>query len=672
MIDALAQKQLPPRQVAILVCLLILLLLPHSINVSGWIMGFFVFTALWRLAALRKPGLMPGRWLLLLMMVVALADVVMLVGLSEIRRAGTALLIVMLGLKLLEMRNRRDVHVAIFLAYFSVMTLFLFQQDLWLAIYLFILVAIFTALLVSFNRVAFQLLPTLKTAAVLTLSSIPVMLVLFVLFPRLSHPLWSLNLSSGKTVSGISDHMEMGSIGRLSQSNATAFRVRFKDRVPANNQLYWRGPVLWQTDGRKWQAGEPRMRSTQADVTLGTAVDYEITLEPSQQRWLFALDLPADAPANAAISNDFQLVADQPIRSRYSYSLRSYTDYKISHLSDLQWEQGLQLPEKVSDRLLTLVEDWQREVPKDQPLALVNKALEYFSQQPFVYTLSPGTSTGDPVEHFLFESRRGFCEHYASSFVLMMRLAGIPARVLAGYQGGEKNPHAEHWIVRQSDAHAWAEVWIEQRGWIRVDPTAAVAPERVEHSIDPARSQVDGQVVFRLDSGSLLGSFIQEAHWLVDAMDLGWHTWVLGFTAGRQSLLLKDLGLEHFKGYGQGIAMIAGSTIAMTVAWLISFAIKRKDPDKTRIIWQQFIRKLRKAKVPIETWHGPEDVYRTASGIYPDKDNELRLIKLLYIQLQYGRTARENAVNKLRTAVRRLHLPVRKPDIPSLRKNSSV
>jgi hypothetical protein len=303
-----------------------------------------------------------------------------------------------------------------------------------------------------------------------------------------------------------------------------------------------------------------------------------------------------------------------------------------------------------------LVQRWQVETDPSDPAQLVESALTYFREQPFVYTLAPGRLGEDPVDAFLFETRRGFCEHYAGSFALLMRLAGIPARVVVGYQGGERNPRADHWVIRQSDAHAWTEVWLPDRGWRRVDPTSAVAPERIERGIDPGQSQSSPQVIFQIDSDGIWQGLWREAAWLVDAVDLGWHRWIVGFTAERQQSLLELVGLDNLRGVGLAAALLVGGALAGLLAYLITLLPNRRPVDPLPAIWQGFRRKLRRAGVETPGWHGPDTLCRTAIEAYPSLDGDIKAIARLYVQMRYGRRQDRRQIASLRRRIAGLRL----------------
>ena len=653
--DALAKLPIPPKLLAALLILLGALMAPHLANLNAAVPAFFYAAMAWRLLAIRRPRLMPGRWLLLLLMLVAITLVAFSTGVGDGRLAGTALLVVMLGLKLLELRARRDIHVTLFLGYFLVLTQFLYNQSLWLAAYLFTGVLALIAIQVGLNRVHVVVRGQVRNTAVMIAAALPIAAIVFVLFPRLQTPLWGINAETATT--GISNSMTLGDIGNLSRSTATAFRVRFLDDAPPPDQRYWRGPVFWQTNGARWDVGRRIPRPITPGLAQGPELDYEVTIEPTGEYWLFGLDVVTTLPNGTRLNSDYALVAEQRVNRRFTYQASSDPNFLIDRFTARERTMALQLPDYVSPRVRALAEQWRDATDPAEPMQIVTRALAHFRQQPFVYTLSPGVAQGDPIDDFLFESRRGFCEHYAGSFTLLMRLAGVPARVVVGYQGGEFNPRADHWIIRQSDAHAWSEVWLPDRGWWRVDPTAAVAPERIEQSIDPGSSVDEPAVVFQMDQRGLFGDLWREAGWLVDAVDLSWHRWIVGFTAERQQSLFELMGLRDLRGFGLAAALLIGGAIAALLAYLISQLPAKKHGDVLPALWQKFIRKLRHAGIDTAGWQGPDTLCQAAISAYPEKAQELTAINRLYVQLRYGKHQDTSQVGALRRRISGLRLP---------------
>src|SRR5690606_17639523 len=384
------------------------------------------------------------------------------------RDPGTSLLVLFLGLKLMEMQARRDLFVVIFLCFFLLLTTFFHSQSILVAtmvlLAVFALVSAMLTIQFAENEVAIG--RRMRMTAKLMLQAAPLAVVLFFVFPRLSAPLWGTEGLAGAARTGLSETMAPGSIAELSQSDEVAFRVQF-DSSPARRFMYWRGPVLDHFDGRAWSTSRvlphPSVPASVEVPADGPRHRYSVTLEPTGQRWLFALEAPVWIdPAwasRSAIDDAFTLVAREEIGRRVRYDVVSSTDYLPGpNETPSSLRNWLQLPPRSNPRTLALAARWRADGL--EPAAMVDRALRMFAEQPFRYTLRPPLLDQDPVDGFLFDTRAGFCEHFASAFVVLMRAVGIPARVVTGYQGGERNEHDDYWIVRQSDAHAWTEVWL--------------------------------------------------------------------------------------------------------------------------------------------------------------------------------------------------------------------
>ena len=361
-------------------------------------------------------------------------------------------------------------------------------------------------------------------------------------------------------------------------------------------------------------------------------------------------------PAGAHVNRNFALIAEQRINDRFTYRAGSDPERRPNGLSPFERRMALQLPGESSPRVKALATRLRGDSNGFDPRLVSQRALRHFREQPFVYTLSPGRLGDDPVDEFLFETRRGFCEHYATSYVTLMRLAGVPARVVLGYQGGERNPRADHWVIRQSDAHAWAEIWVPEVGWERVDPTAAVAPERIEYAIDTTQSLSGGRVVFSVGSDGLLSGLWRNAVWIADAVDLGWHHWVVGFSAKRQNSLLEKFGLGDLKGFALAIALIIGSAAAVGIVYLFAKLPKPKRRDPLPALWQRFVGKLQRAGFEPEPWQGADTVCGRAIQRFPSATDQLVAISRLYVQLRYGRRRDPRQMQALRNRIRVLQL----------------
>lgn len=550
------------RDTIVLLLALALVVLPHFEHIAWWAISVLTALWVWRLWLALSQRPLPPRFAMLPLLIGAtlavFAEHRTLLG----RDAGVTFLLMLLALKLLEMRARRDVFVVIFLAFFILLTQFLFGQGIVVAVMTLLAVALLFFVLVSVNLAEHDLPASRKAALVggVMLKAVPLTLALFVLFPRLNGPLWGMPGEATGGRMGLSQNMTPGAIGRLLESDEIAFRVRFDAGAPPlADQLYWRGPVLGQFTGRTWIVLPENLRgptSTSLEVKADprSVVEYTLTLEPHRRDWLFALEWPADVPAvgvgsgRVRMNDDGQLIAGGLITERTRYSLRSYTQFNLGlNETPLSLRPWTQLPTGFNPRTLAFAGELRKGTPgalqsRDADIKLVNAVLTKFRNENFVYTLEPPVLGRDSVDEFLFTTRQGFCEHYASAFVTLMRALDIPARVVTGYQGGEFNPVDGYLTVRQSDAHAWAEVWLESRGWVRADPTAAVAPERVQRGGSPGALRTGPAI--NVGVGQRAFDLWRTLRFNWEAAENAWNQWVLSYSVERQRSLLSSLGLR--------------------------------------------------------------------------------------------------------------------------------
>jgi len=533
-------------------------------------------------------------------------------------------------------RGRRDLTITVFIAYFVIITQFLFNQSFFLLLYMLLMLIGHTALLLAIELVNpprhfFE--PYRKTIWI-TIQALPIALILFVLFPRLTQPLWHFGYDSG-AVTGLSDRVSPGSISQLIESSEVAFRVNFKQSPPPPEERYWRALVLWDTDGFSWfnLKEQPLEQKMPHLVPLGEGVEYEIFLEPHHKRWLYALDMPAMAHSNASLTPDFLLKANHPVDRPLKYAGLSFTQYRIVSTPEEQLQRALRLDKGITPRQRRLVSGWQRSDP--DPRAIVQSALDYFNRNPFVYTLNPPAYRKNPVEQFLFESREGFCEHYASAFTQLMRLAGVPARMVIGFQGGEFNRLGDYYTVRAYDAHAWSEVWFAQQGWVRVDPTAAVAPERVRRTIQTGRGLI-GEPVRFLGDQNFIGSALKDIGMLLDAAEINWRMWVLGYSRDQQFSLMREFGLDFLYAGDWGFVTIA---LVFGVLALIGLRLvmqgRVKQPPVVRL-YRLFCRRMADVGLPRAPSEGPLDYSSRTCRQRPDLAPQIIAITRLYIGLRYG------------------------------------
>ena len=531
-------------------------ILPQVGNLPVWCSTLAAGMLLWRgwLAFQSRP--LPSRWWLLAVLVVTVAATLFTHRTVLGRDAGVTLIVVLLALKTLELRAKRDAFVIFFLSFFTLLTNFFFSQSLLVAAaMLMALLGLLTALVNAHMPVGKPpLIEAARTAGWMALLGAPVMAVLFVLFPRVA-PLWGVPGDAMSGRSGLSNSMQIGNIARLALDESIAMRVRFAGTVPQQSDLYFRGPVLSTFDGREWRplrSGFPAHLQAAADLQVaGTPVKYEVTLEPHSRPWLFVLDATPAKPKitgfETSMTPELQWLADRPITDLTRYTAESFTDFRFGPLRQIASLQDfVDLPAGFNPRTLQLA----TQIRRDPQLAtaggavLVAAVQERLRTGGYSYTLEPGVFGQHTADEFWFDRKEGFCEHIASSFVILMRALDVPARVVTGYQGGERNPIDGFWTVRQSDAHAWAEVWIAGRGWVRVDPTASVAPgrtgsfQRLQAQQGVIASALSG--AFGTVSPNLLSNL--RAAW--DAMNNGWNQWVLNYSQTTQFNLLKNIGFE--------------------------------------------------------------------------------------------------------------------------------
>jgi len=614
-----------------------LVLLPH-IGHLPLPVTLFLFAALgWRLASLRLPRLQPGRWLLI---PITLAGGYLVYSQHHTllgRDAGVSLLSVMLVLKTLEVRKRRDLTVTVYIAYFVIVTQFLYNQSFSLLLYLLAMLIAHTSLLLAIQRITPASSPfdAYKKTFRITLQALPIALILFILFPRLSHPLWNFGYDAS-AVTGLSERVSPGTISQLSQSSEIAFRVSFQQVAPPQEQRYWRALVLWDTDGFSWFTDHDRGFSDNASRLIPDSdpVEYTLFLEPHRQRWLYALDMPAVSHSGAELTADFRLQARKPVDRPLQYKGLSFTEYHFDALPSGQRERALQLSGNITSRQRNLVRTWLS--AGNDPEAVVQQALDYFRRQPFVYTLSPPRYQDNPVDQFLFESREGFCEHYASAFTQLMRLAGIPARMVVGFQGGEFNRVGDYYAIRNYDAHAWSEVWLDPQGWVRVDPTAAVAPERVRLAIQPGRSAIGTPVRFIGDRAGFLGAAFQQLGMALDAAEVNWRLWVLGFSKEQQFDLMREFGLDFLFSAGWGLVTLAliFCILALNALRLVWQGRIRQAAESA--LYSRFCQRMAAIGLPRRPSEGPLDYSRRIARQRPDLAPQVQAITRLYIGLRYG------------------------------------
>lgn len=565
--------------------------------------------------------------------------------------AGTALLTIMGALKLVESRTRRDDAIVIGVSLFLLLSAALASQAMWrLPLYL---------LLVWGAGAAMALIahagPALTTRAALRLSAkalamaLPLAVVCFLFFPRVAGQFWSFETGASATT-GLSDEMSPGAIDKLVSEYTPAFRVRFSGATPPPEARYWRGPVLNDFDGFTWRRSGGPYNATPVEMR-GTAYSYRVTLEPTSRRWLFALEsVDASPRPDARLTHDRQLVMFSPIHETLTYDATSHPETRaLGPLSEAGRRYETRLPPDRNPRALALARDLRARAGSDA--GYTRSVLDWFRTNGLTYSLEPEPTSIDSVDSVLFDTKLGFCGHFASAYATMMRAVGIPARVVTGYLGGEYNPIGGYWIVRSSDAHAWAEVWLEPTGWTRIDPTSVVAPERLQagaYDVLPETQASAGVAIWR---NSWMGGVAR----LWDGVNQWWSENVLGFDLKSQFDFLRALGIESpdWKHLGW---LFAGALIAW-IAW-VSLALRRSvakiRPDRIGRAWLRATRKLAKvapARAPDE---GPLAFAARIARARPDLAPQVNAIAARYAQLRFGPEAAPDEVDSLEREVRSL------------------
>ncbi len=626
-----------------------LVLAPHAQRLPMWIsLSWLVFALLCIVAA--HTGRQPvGRRLKTLLVLAGVAGVLLQYGTVIGPSGGVALLAFLSGAKLLETNGARDRLGLLFIGCFLLVAQFLEGQSLFTAAYMTGAALALVAGMIATQRPAPPWRATFALAARRMAQALPLALLVFLLFPRLGGPLWHLPQPVAAH-SGLSGRMSPGDISELILSDELAFRAEFEGPVPPASLRYWRGPVLWDYDGRTWHT-DPALREDRLEATgLGRPLRYSLTLEPNQQRWLPLLGLPTQLPVlpgnPTRLGVDLEWQTGEPITQRLRYEIEAYAEYRLENrhgdgppIPALR-ERALALPDG-NPRSRGMARAWRGTAVND--VAIVTRALALFRTQAFFYTLTPPRLGAWAVDDFLFDSRRGFCEHYASAFVFLMRAAGVPARVVSGYQGGELNPLGNYFIVRGRDAHAWAEVWLDGQGWVRVDPTAAVAPARVESGVEAALPPGEHP------GGEFAVAWLRPLHLGWDLVNNRWNLWVLGYNQERQHQFLAHLTPLMARWQGMAWALGLGATALLLVVGVAILPRKtRRDPASREC--QRFCRALAHRGIVRGAAEAPEDYARRAAGGLPDLDREIHQITRLYLACRYG-PGGEDDLRALRRAI---------------------
>ncbi|CAN5895482.1 protein-glutamine gamma-glutamyltransferase TgpA [soil metagenome] len=634
-------------------CLLVLL--PHTLVLAWWVSTSCLGLMLWRGWLTLTGRRLPPSWILLPISALLMSGVYATYHTFLGREAGVTMLALLLACKLLEMHAKRDLFVVIFLSFFLLLTSFFYSQTIATAAMSLLAVATLLTAQLSFQYTS--VVPSLWHRAKLGLTilglAIPLTVVSFFLFPRIQGPLWSLPGDANSGSSGLSDSMSPGNISKLALSDDIAFRVKLSEAMPPRSKLYWRGIVLTHFDGRAWSHRDaPRFSPASGTVTTnGLAIHQQIILEPSGQAWLFALDIPGNepsleagdnngAPAISSLNSQLEIVSSQTIHKRVRYHAVSYPEYRLQADAPASvLRRSLELPIGFNPQTLRYAAALRQRAGTVEQAT--EQILQMFRRENFIYTLEPPLLGINSIDEFLFSSRAGFCEHYASAFVVLMRAMGIPARVVTGYQGGAINSVDGYIEVRQSDAHAWSEIWLAGRGWIRIDPTAAVAPERVMHNLQStqAPSGMAGLVNLTLDNNS----WLQHLRMQWSAVNNSWNLWVLNYSQAKQIDVLRALGLAQFDWTQLSLIFFLLAAVAMALVAL-PLMLHRPQISALDRIYLSLCQKLAKQGFPKASHEGPYAFGQRLQSSLPKAQYEaIQAFLSLYARTKYGKKVHPEA-----------------------------
>jgi protein-glutamine gamma-glutamyltransferase len=633
-----------------LIMVLAIVLAAQVTRLPLWVVLWCILCWGYVLAAQKLDLPKPGQRVRLVLTVTGILIVMLTPEAGFDQNSGVALLWIMASIKPMETRTHRDEMVIIFMVFFLAVSSLFFSATLATAAYMTFSICLTTAVLIRIHHPAGNRMDQLRLAAGLVLKAMPLAIILFLVFPRIQGSLWGFRRAT-QAYSGFSDRLAPGTVTNLVRNNDTAFRVKFDNRIPAPEHLYWRGMVFWLFDGIAWHQSGNSLRIN-LPVSGNDSTTYTITLEPHNQHWLFALDLPYTVEPNTVMLSDHTLVSRRRVRQRLQYQLSSYTTYTTGPIR--KWEEAARhLPPDVNPAARTMARHWRTEYKT--PVQIIDAALKYLRTNNFVYTLNPPPLGENSIDDFLFRSRRGYCEHYASAFAFLMRAAGIPARIVAGYLGGELNPYGDYLIVRQSDAHVWVEVWLPDKGWVRTDPTLAVAPQRVEQGTAAVLPPEERSMLASFGTTGPLAAYWTKLRFGWDAANRQWNQWVLGYTSSRQIRLFAKLGIKAGTRRGLAVAIILAAAAMALISLFYFLGIVKKaasERDAVQKAYQTFCTKLGRRGFARKPSQGPLAYAALVKAKRRDLEPSVSDIVNLYIRLRYGRGGNKEDIKRLKVLVR--------------------
>lgn len=653
-----AEQAFNRTSLAWLLCVQVFILAPHFVSVPAWIALVWVMVAFWRWKIFLGAWNYPSKLQKTSLVILSCVGLFFSLGSGFKFESMVSLLVIGFTLKLLELKNKRDFILLIFIAFFILAAQFIEFNHFLAAIYGFFCLTLLCATLMQLFKFSEQSRPwqSMRTSFFILVQAVPFMLLLFVVMPRIGS-FWAVP-SPAKSVTGMSDSMSPGDFTELMESNELAFRVSFSSSLPSREKMYWRSLVFSFFDGRTWsqsreQKAENYLYQGSSSLTKhleyrGDNVDYEVIAEPTMQPWLYVLGAPKSWSGNVGFARDLRLRAFNPLTERMSYKISSSLSYELNSATSGELAQNLQLPVAGNPMTRERAKAWMLEAGSTEKL--IEKIFGYYRND-FFYTLKPPALGGDVVDDFLWSTRQGFCEHFSSSFVFLLRAAGVPARVVVGYQGGDVNSIDNSLAVRQRDAHAWAEVWIEGRGWVMYDPTGAVAPERVQRGIEQSLSLTDRQLLAKPFGSSIKLLTLMREQW--DAINLSWVQWVMNYDDQSQTSLLEKLLGEVSAARIALFLLISGVSIGLILfllLWLRVTAPVLPQTSRLYIVLCSKLKRLGFSPLPSET---PRLFINRVISRRPELRAPLGHIIELYESWAYGDSA--EAAIELKIALKKFH-----------------
>jgi transglutaminase-like putative cysteine protease len=623
--------------------------IPLAPRLAGWVLPLFFVCCIGRLVMNRPESRLPSLPTKIILFALGIGGVGLTYGSMLGIDPGLSILLVLVSLKLIETNGERDFHVLALLGYFLALCDLFFSQDLLVWLYVALIAILLTSTLVRFHRGADFGGYRRSTTLALTLfaQALPLVLLLFLFFPRVYGGFRFQFSQSLLAAGGMSDRLSPGSFASLALGDQIAFRADFPNGTPpAMSAMYWRGGVLWRGEGLTWVLGPRLSEERRSGQLTGPSVRQRISLLPHGARWLFALDRPASEVRGAIYQPGGVLQSRRTITSQFRYEVISRPENRETTLPPDQRIEATRPPSIVSPRVRALVEGWKKE--HHEPRELIEAALYFFRREHFIYTLNPGTyQDATALDAFLFERREGFCEHYAASFASLMRIAGIPSRVVIGFHGGEFNTLGRYVIVRQADAHAWCEVWLKDSGWQRIDPTDMIAPERIASGLASYLESRAAQTDPDMSQRSLTAEGWRELQremqrnirlfW--DSINYQWDLRVLNFDEETQRNFLFSLGLGAVT--WPEILIWVATVIAFILAALALWLRRSDRPQQDRVnrAYARFCSLLERAGLSREPWEGPQHFGERAAAHFTAQADVIRQITTLYTQLRYAPVA---------------------------------